>query len=131
MTEGQPDSLQEAIDELVIRIVKPQAPSAAWSGELFVNESDVNWSSKTISAKVLKDRAEAANQFADLLAARRSWIKLSSFALWNGRLVIELSWADRCNPSARSDILYAGFMKMIADDPLLSLTTAFKVEGTR
>lgn len=129
MTEGKPDNLQEAVDELVSRVVKQQAPSAAWSGELFVNESDMNWTSKTISAKSLKERAEAAKLFGELLAERRSWIKLSSLGMWHGLLVIEVSWADGCNPIARSEILYAGFMKMIADDRSLSLTAAFSVEG--
>jgi hypothetical protein len=129
MTEGQPDNIQEAVDELVIRVVKQQAPSAAWSGELFVNDSDVNWTRRTVSAESLKSRADAANQFEALLAERRSWIKLSSLGMWHGMLVIEMSWSDRCHPIARSEILYAGFMKMIADDPSLSLTAAFSVEG--
>jgi hypothetical protein len=67
------------------------------------------------------ERAEAAKQFEELLAARRAWIKLSSLGMWYGMLVIEMSWADRCNPIARSEILYAGFMKMISDDPALRL----------
>jgi hypothetical protein len=130
MTEGQADTLQEAFDELLRLIVKPQVPSAVWRGEVFVGEKEIDWYTRTVSAEVFKGWVASVKLFEELLAARRSWIKLSALGMWNGMLVIEMSWADHCNPIARSDLLYAGFMKIVADDPTLSLTAVLTVEGT-
>jgi hypothetical protein len=111
--------------------VKVQTPSAVWHGEVFIGEKEIDWNTRTVSAELFKGWPEAGRLFDNLLAERRSWIKLSSLGMWQGMLVIELSWADTCRPVARSDILYAGFMKMVADHPSLNLTTALTVKDVK